>query len=198
MSAQNQADAAMVPSDHARSGEGHNTVVGAVAALLALACFVRFGLSARALVGAFFVVVLVVLSAIDLRERRLPNRIVVPATFVILIAQIAFFPDRSGEWLLAAFGAGFAFLLLFVTNPRGLGMGDVKLAALLGAALGRNVFVGIFIGVFAAALVGVFILSQHGLEARKRSIPFGPFLALGAIIAFFAQGTGLGNFFGHL
>ena len=91
---------------------------------------------AHVLVLAFFAAVLVALSVIDVRTRRLPNRIVLPAAALVLAAQIAIAPDRALEWTLGALGA-FAFLLAAaLLNPAGLGMGDVKLALLLGAALG--------------------------------------------------------------
>lgn len=140
---------------------------------------------AEDLVFAFFAAVLVVLAVIDLRTRRLPNRIVLPAAALVLAAQIAIAPDRALEWTLAAAGA-FTFLLVAaLVNPAGLGMGDVKLALLLGAALGWAVAPALFIGLAAAALAGVVLIVRGGWAARKTAIPLGPFLALGGIVALF-------------
>src|SRR6266536_666320 len=140
---------------------------------------------AEDLVFAFFAAVLVVLSVIDLKTRRLPNRIVLPAAALVLCAQIAISPGRWLEWTLAAAGA-FTFLLVAaLVNPAGLGMGDVKLALLLGAALGWAVAPALFIGLAAAALAGVVLVARGGWAARKTAVPLGPFLALGGIAAFF-------------
>src|SRR5919201_863992 len=140
---------------------------------------------AHDLVVAFFVAVLVVLSIIDFRTRRLPNRIVLPAAGIVLAAQIAIAPDRALEWTVCALGA---FALLFAAsllNPEGLGMGDVKLALLLGAALGWAVAAALFFGFAAAALAGIFMIARRGWAARKAMLPLGPFLALGGVAALF-------------
>ena len=140
---------------------------------------------AENLVFAFFAAVLVVLAVIDVRTRRLPNRIVLPAAALVLAAQIAIAPDRALEWTLAAAGA-FTFLLVAaLVNPAGLGMGDVKLALLLGAALGWGVAPALFIGLAAASIAGIALIARGGWAARKTAIPLGPFLALGGIAAIF-------------
>jgi leader peptidase (prepilin peptidase) / N-methyltransferase len=150
--------------------------------LLGLA-FVRFGATGRFAVAAFFIATLCVLSAIDIAERRVPNRIVLPAAAAVLIAQTALAPDRALEWSLSAIGASLALLLPHLVYPAGLGMGDVKLALLLGAALGSTVFTALFIGFLAAAVCALLLLAGHGLAARRRTIPFAPFLAYGGIVA---------------
>ncbi len=150
---------------------------------LVAACFVAFGLSAEAFVASFFCVVLVVLSAIDLRHRIVPNRIVLPAAVVVLLAQTALEP--SPEWALAALGASGFLLVAALAYPAGMGMGDVKLALLLGAMLGRTVPVALMVGMFAALVPSVVLLARHGSAARKMGIPFAPFLAFGALVALF-------------
>jgi leader peptidase (prepilin peptidase) / N-methyltransferase len=154
----------------------------ATAALVA-ACFVKFGFSGEAFLAALFCVVLVVLSAIDLEHRIVPNRIVVPAAVVVLLAQTALNP--SPEWLLGALGASGFLFVAALAYPAGMGMGDVKLALLLGAMLGRLVGVGLMVGMVAALVPSVFLLARHGSAARKMGIPFAPFLAVGALIALF-------------
>jgi leader peptidase (prepilin peptidase)/N-methyltransferase len=155
----------------------------ATAALVA-ACFVKFGFSGEAFLAAFFCVVLVALSAIDLEHRIVPNRIVVPAAVVVLLAQTALNP--SPEWLLGALGASGFLFVAALAYPAGMGMGDVKLALLLGAMLGRLVGVGLMVGMVAALVPSVFLLARHGSAARKMGIPFAPFLAFGALVALFA------------
>ena len=164
-------------------------LTAAVAFVLAAACFLHFGVTARAFVAALFVIVLTVLSAIDIERGILPNRIVLPATAVMLVLQIGLFPHHALEWVLASLGAALFFLIAFLTYRSGLGLGDVKFALLLGAGLGKAVVLGIFVGMFAAGIAGLVIIGIHGLEARKRTIPLGPFLALGALIALFFGGS---------
>jgi leader peptidase (prepilin peptidase) / N-methyltransferase len=122
-------------------------------------------------------------TATDLTHRIIPNRIVVPAAAVILIAQTALEP--SPEWTLAALGAsGFLFLAV-LAYPAGMGMGDVKLALVMGAALGKTVPVALMIGMFAALVPSIILLARYGSAARKMGIPFGPFLSLGSVVALF-------------
>jgi leader peptidase (prepilin peptidase)/N-methyltransferase len=153
-------------------------------ALLVAACVLAFGLSGQMVVSAFFCAVLVAISAIDLTHRIIPNRIVLPAFVVVLAAQTVLEP--SPEWALAARGAsGFLFLAV-LAYPAGMGMGDVKLALLMGAMLGKTVPVALMLGMLFALVPAVVLLARHGSKARKMGIPFGPFLALGSIVALFA------------
>jgi leader peptidase (prepilin peptidase)/N-methyltransferase len=166
----------------------HRLAVAAAGAALAVLCFVRFGVSGRASVDAVVAVALVLLAAIDLDRRLLPNAIVLPVLGFVLPAQIALFPDRTVEWLLASVGAALFLFLPLIVYPAGMGLGDVKMAALLGAALGKAV-VGAFVaGLFAAAVVAAVVLARGGRDARRTAIPFGPFLAFGALLALFVGG----------
>jgi leader peptidase (prepilin peptidase)/N-methyltransferase len=151
------------------------------AAIAALACLVRFGLSARGVIDAVTAAVLVVLAAIDLERRIIPNRIVLPAAAVVYVAQLAFFPHHALEWTVASVGCALFFLVTLLVYPAGLGMGDVKLGLLLGAALGWGVIAALLLGLLASGLFGVAVLIRHGAEARKKPIPLGPFLAAGAL-----------------
>ncbi len=155
----------------------------ATAALVA-ACFFAFGLSGKAVVAAFFCAVLVAITATDITHRIVPNRIVLPAALLVLVAQTALQP--SPEWALGAIGASGFLFVAALAYPGGMGMGDVKLALLLGAMLGRTVAVGLMIGMIAAIVPSVVLLARHGSAARKMGIPFAPFLALGAVVALFA------------
>jgi leader peptidase (prepilin peptidase) / N-methyltransferase len=152
-------------------------------AVLVAACFWRFGLSWDAAIGAFYVCVLVAISAIDLRHRIIPNRIVLPAALIVLVARTLVHP--SVEWLVAGLGASLFLLLAALAYPAGMGMGDVKLALLLGFACGRAVPVAMMVGMVSALVPSVVLFARHGSKARKMAIPFGPFLALGGIVGFF-------------
>ena len=154
-----------------------------VTAALVAGCVLAFGVTWDALLASFFCAVLVVISAIDLEHKIIPNRIVMPAFGVVLAAQTLLHP--SPEWALAAFGACAFLLVAAIVYPAGMGMGDVKLALLLGAMLGRIVPVGLMLGMLLALVPSIVLLARHGAAARKMGFPFGPFLALGAILALF-------------
>jgi leader peptidase (prepilin peptidase)/N-methyltransferase len=158
--------------------------VEVTAAVLVAGCVLAFGITAQAAVAAFFCAVLVAISAVDLEHRIVPDRIVLPATVVVLAAQTALEP--SLEWPLAALGASLFLFLAVLAYPAGMGMGDVKLALLMGAALGKSVLVALMLGMFAALVPGIYLLARHGSAGRKMAIPFAPFLALGSVVALFA------------
>jgi leader peptidase (prepilin peptidase)/N-methyltransferase len=162
--------------------------VAALSVLLAVACFVRFGFSGRAVVGAFFAAVLVLLTAVDLDRRLIPNVIVLPATAVVLVAQIALYPEHTLEWLIASLGAALFFFVPLLIYPAGMGMGDVKLAALLGAALGKSVLAALFVGLVTGAAFAILVLIREGTSARRKAIAYGPFLALGGLVVLLAGG----------
>jgi leader peptidase (prepilin peptidase) / N-methyltransferase len=153
-------------------------------ALLVGACVLAFGLSAYAAVAAFFCATLVAVTVTDLERRIIPNRIVLPAAVIVLLAQTALEP--SPEWVLGALGASLFLFIAALAYPAGMGMGDVKLALLLGAMLGRTVPVAMMIAMLAALVPAVVLLARHGSAARKMGIPFGPFLALGGLVTLFA------------
>ena len=156
-------------------------------ALLVAGCVLAFGLSFRALIAAFFCCVLVAISAVDIAHRIVPDRIVVPATVLVLAAQTLREPSLA--WPLCALGAALFLFLALLAYPAGMGMGDVKLALLMGAALGKLVSVALMVGMFAALVPGLYLLARHGSAGRKIAIPFAPFLALGSIVALFAGNT---------
>ncbi len=157
--------------------------VEASMAALAVACVAAFGLTAKAALAVGFCALLVTLSAIDAQHRIVPNRIVLPAAAIVLVARTLLEP--SAEWVLGAAGAGGFLFLAVLAYPKGLGMGDVKLALVLGAMLGATVSVGLFVGFLAALLPAVVLFSRHGSAARKMAVPLVPFLSLGAVIALF-------------
>jgi leader peptidase (prepilin peptidase) / N-methyltransferase len=155
-----------------------------VTALLVAGCTWKFGLSGSTAVASLFCLALVAVSATDIEHRIIPNRIVLPAAAVVLVANTALHP--SAQWALGALAASGFLFAAALAYPRGMGMGDVKLALLMGAALGRSVAVAMMIGMVVAVLPGIVLLARHGKAARKMRIPFGPFLALGSVVALFA------------
>ena len=165
---------------------GQQLAIAAASIVLTVLCFLRFGLSGRAVVESLFASVLVLLTAIDLDRRLIPNFIVLPTLVVALLAQIALAPDRTLEWMIASVCAGLFFLVPLLIYPAGMGLGDVKLAALLGAALGKAVVSALIAGLLAAAVFGLYVLLRDGISAgRKTAIAYAPFLAFGGLVAVF-------------
>jgi len=156
-------------------------------AVLAAACVADFGVSLHALAAAIFCAALVAISATDIERRIVPNRIVLPATLVVLVLMLAWRP--SVEWPAAGFGAALFLFLAALAYPRGMGMGDVKLALLLGVAVGRAVPVALMVGMLSALVPSALLFARHGAAARKMAIPFAPFLAFGGIVALFVGPT---------
>lgn len=169
----------------APSGLALRTVsVTSVALCLVVLAFARLSFD-HGLVAAVVAAALVLLSAIDIERGVIPNRIVLPASCLVLIAQLALFPSRAAEWVLAPL-----LLALLLVGPRLLGqqwmgMGDVKLALLLGAGLGWGAFGATVVAFVCVFPVGLVVLASGGVRARKASIPFGPFLSLGGLIILF-------------
>ena len=153
-------------------------------ALLLVGCVLEFGLTARAASAAIGCAALVVATATDLERRIVPNWVVLPAAAAVLVIQTAFYP--SPQWAIGAVGAAGFFFLAALAHPAGMGMGDVKLALLIGALLGKVTPVGIMLGLLLALVPSLVLFARHGSRARKLAIPFAPFLAAGAVIALFA------------
>ena len=133
-----------------------------------------------------FVAALVAVAAIDLEHRIIPNKIVVPLAVYGLAISAVLRPDELPELAIAGAGA-FAFLLVAaLAYPAGMGMGDVKLAGVMGIFLGLSVVPALFVAFLSGTVVGLGIMAREGRGARKKGVPFGPFLALGGIVAVLA------------
>jgi leader peptidase (prepilin peptidase)/N-methyltransferase len=158
----------------------------AAGAALGAVALVRDGTGPRGVLAAALLVVLAALAAVDLRARVLPNRIVWPAIAGTLAWQLAFFGDRWAEWLIAGAGAAALMLLPSLVRPGAVGMGDVKLAILLGVALGADVLTALTVGFVGGAVAAAAMLVRQGGAARGGAIPYGPFLALGAAVVLLA------------
>ncbi|MEX2211356.1 MAG: prepilin peptidase [Gaiellaceae bacterium] len=152
-------------------------------AALVVGCVLAFGATADTLVAAAFCAALVAVSVADLEHRIVPNRIVLPAAAAVLAAQTVLHPGP--EWALGALGAAGFFLLAALAYPAGMGMGDVKLALLIGAMLGRSAAVAVMVGLVAALVPSLVVLARQGAAGRKTAIPLAPFLALGGVVGLF-------------
>lgn len=151
---------------------------------LVAGCLVEFGATLRGFCAAVFCLALVIVTATDLEYRLIPNRVVGPASLIVLVGMTI--AEPSPRWAIAAFGASLFLLVFSLISPQGMGMGDVKLAAVMGLYLGSAVSVALAVGVITGALVGMGVMLHRGSGARKLAVPFGPFLALGGVVALLA------------
>jgi leader peptidase (prepilin peptidase)/N-methyltransferase len=133
-----------------------------------------------------FAAMLIAVAGIDLDHRIIPNKIVLPAAIWGLAATIAFRPDNLDDALIAGGIAFGALLLTALAYPAGMGMGDVKLAGVMGIYLGSGVAPAMLVAFITGSLVGVLIIAREGRDARKKGVPFGPFLAVGGLVGIFA------------
>jgi leader peptidase (prepilin peptidase)/N-methyltransferase len=162
-------------------------LVEATTAVLCAVVVLAKGPHTAALLGIALVLVLVPITLIDLEVRLIPN--VLTATGSVAALAILALDDPGsipGHLIAAAAGGGFLFAAV-MAYPRGMGMGDAKLAGMLGLFLGRSVGVALFAGFLAGTVIGVVIMARVGVaKGRKTKIPFGPYLALGGLVALFA------------
>jgi leader peptidase (prepilin peptidase) / N-methyltransferase len=160
-------------------------VEAGTAVLCALVVLAK-GLDEDAVLGLALVLLMVPVALIDLDTQIIPNSLMwigaaVAPALVLLVSPA----DITGHLIAAAAGGGF-FLLAVLAYPRGMGMGDVKLAGVLGLFLGRAAGPAIFIALISGTVVGTLIMARKGVKAgRKTKVPFGPFLALGGVVALF-------------
>jgi leader peptidase (prepilin peptidase) / N-methyltransferase len=150
---------------------------------LVAGCLVEFGATLRGFCAAVFCLALVIVTATDLEYRLIPNRVVGPASLIVLVGMTIAQP--SPRWVIAAFGASLFLLVFSLISPQGMGMGDVKLAFLMGAALGPAVAVALVLASLSSLVPSIVILVRHGRAGRKVGFPFGPFLALGSVLTLF-------------
>jgi leader peptidase (prepilin peptidase)/N-methyltransferase len=132
--------------------------------------------------GLVFVTTLVAVTLTDLERRVIPNKILLVAAVLGLAIAAVGDPGSLPERAIAAVGAGGLFFLAALAYPRGMGLGDVKLAATMGLFLSRDVAPAIFVALLAGTAVGMAMIARDGAGARKQAIPFGPFLAFGGVV----------------
>lgn len=136
----------------------------------------------RLALGLALCFVLAAITLTDLDLRVIPNKLVLAGSVAALALVAAGDADELPEHAIAAAAAGGILFLIALAYPRGMGMGDAKLVAMMGLFLGRAVAPAVLIGFAVGALVGVALIARHGSQARKQAVPFGPFLALGGVI----------------
>ncbi len=140
-----------------------------------------------ALLGVLLVSLLAPIALIDLERRVIPNRLTGPGAVAAVLIGVATDPAGVPDQLAAGAAAGGLLLLAALARPDGMGMGDVKLAGLIGLCLGAAAAVALLLAFLAAALFGLAVIVRRGVAAgRRTAFPFGPFLALGAVVALVA------------
>ena len=158
----------------------------ALGVLYAATVFVLWGEGGEIAIGLVFVTVLLAVTLTDLERRIIPNKILIAAAALAVVLAAATDPGSLAERLAAGAAAGGLLFLAALAYPRGMGLGDVKLAATMGLFLGRNVAPAVLVALLAGSLVGLAMIARHGAAARKQAIPFGPFLALGGVVGLLA------------
>jgi leader peptidase (prepilin peptidase) / N-methyltransferase len=162
-------------------------LVEAVTGLLCAACVVRFGADSDVWSPLVLVLLLIPVTLIDLDHTIIPNPLMLIGAVAAIALVVAFDSDALVTHLIAAAAAGGFFLVAAIVYPAGMGMGDVKLAGVLGLFLGRAVAPAIFAALFFGTIVGAAIMARMGVkEGRKQGIPFGPWLAAGGLVGLFA------------
>jgi leader peptidase (prepilin peptidase) / N-methyltransferase len=142
---------------------------------------------AAALADASLLALLLTVSVADLRTRLVPNRALAVATLIIVPLAATLDPASLPERGMAALGAGGFLLAAALIRRSAMGLGDVKLAAVLGLYLGRGVVAALLVAFVSGSLLGLALIARHGWSARSRTIPFAPFLSLGALVTLAAQ-----------
>src|SRR3954447_18497622 len=162
-------------------------LVEAATALLCGLVVLAKGFDKDAVIPLVMVLLMVPVTLIDLDHRIIPNKLMIVGAVVAPALVLWLEPDAIVEHLIAGVAAGGFFLVAVLAYPRGMGVGDIKLAGVLGLFLGRAVGPAIFIALISGTLVGALIMARKGVAAgRKTKVPFGPFLAFGAVVALFA------------
>jgi len=178
----------------AGAGSGRSAPLRTLGAVLVLALWAAVltlhdTLTPR-LLGLVLVAVLVRVSVDDLEERRIPNRVTVPASIAALLISLVLHASGLPAQVLAGLGTGIFLFTFAVLSRGGLGMGDVKLGIVLGLFLGQYVIVALCVGLLASAVLSVGVLVRRGITVgRRTAIPLGPFLALGGVVALLAGRT---------
>jgi leader peptidase (prepilin peptidase) / N-methyltransferase len=157
-----------------------------VGALYAATVIVYRHDAAEAAIGLVFIAMLAVITLTDLDKRIIPNKALIAGAVICLAIAIPTDPGGVPERLIAGAGAGALFFLIVLAAPRGMGLGDAKLVATMGLFLGRAVAPAILAGLLAGSVVGLALIATQGTQARKMTIPFGPFLALGGVVGLLA------------
>jgi leader peptidase (prepilin peptidase)/N-methyltransferase len=133
-----------------------------------------------------FAAMLIAVAGIDLEHRIVPNKILLPMAIWGVGASAVVRTDMLPELLIAGGAAFLALLLIALAYPGGMGMGDVKLAGVMGLYLGAAVAPALLVAFFAGSVVGIALMAKHGAGARKKGVPFAPFMAFGGLVGLLA------------
>jgi leader peptidase (prepilin peptidase)/N-methyltransferase len=144
------------------------------------------GLDTGLLLDLPFAAMLIAVANIDLEHRIVPNKILLPLAVWGVAATALVRPGSLAESLIAGGAAFTALLLTALAYPAGMGMGDVKLAGVMGLYLGASVVPALLFAFFAGSVVGIALIVRHGAAARKQGVPFAPFMAAGAFVGLLA------------
>jgi leader peptidase (prepilin peptidase)/N-methyltransferase len=162
-------------------------LVEALTAALCIGAVLAHGSAAGVALSVVLILIVVPAAVIDLEHRIIPNRITALGAVLAIAIGLALDPSGEPERLIAGAAAGGVLLAAALAYPGGMGMGDVKLAAVMGLLLGRAVAPAVLVALLAGVAVGAVMIARRGAaEGRRTAIPFGPFLALGALVAIFA------------
>jgi leader peptidase (prepilin peptidase)/N-methyltransferase len=165
----------------------HYPAVEAVSALLCALCALRFGADSDVWLPLVFVLLLIPITLIDLEFTIIPNSLTLIGAVAAIALTAAFDSGHLVAHLIAGAAAGGFFLIAAIVYPAGMGMGDVKLAGVMGLVLGRAVIPAIFAALLLGTIVGAGVMARYGVrEGRKKGIPFGPWLAAGSLVGLFA------------
>lgn len=159
-------------------------LVEAITGAAFLLSFLKFGMDWPLIVAWGFVAAMVTVAFIDYDHMIIPNKIVLPGAVMGLMVSIAIRPQDWWKYLAGSAGAAVFLFVLAMIWPGGMGPGDIKMAAFMGAVLGSAVIVALFAAFFIGAMAGVLLIATHK-RTRKDRIPFGPYLAVGAVLAVF-------------
>jgi len=155
------------------------------AVIFALVAAIR-GFDAALALELPFAAMLVAVAAIDLEHRIVPNKILLPLAVWALVGWVLVDLDFLPEAVACGAGAFLFLLLAALAYPAGMGMGDVKLAGVMGLYLGLAVIPAMLVAFLAGSVVGVAMIAREGAQARKKGVPFAPFLAFGGLIGLLA------------
>jgi len=169
------------PAGTAPSSRRRWIVAAITAALFALEA-VSIGVVPELLPALLLTALVVPAAAIDLEHRIIPDLINKPGAVAVYATSVAVQPDRWLELLLGGIGCFLFFLVAHMISPKGMGMGDVKMALMIGLGLGYYAFGALLVAFLASTVLSIVLILRFGPKARKMGFPMGPFLAFGAVV----------------
>jgi leader peptidase (prepilin peptidase)/N-methyltransferase len=158
----------------------------AVAVVVAAAALIHHDHPAEIAIDLVFTTMLAIITLTDLERRIIPNKVLLAGAILCIAMAAPTDPGSLPERFIAAAAAGGVLFLTALAYPKGMGLGDVKLAATMGLFLGRAMAPALLAALLFGSVIGIALIARHGASARKMAIPFGPFLALGGVVGMLA------------